>query len=48
MAIPIETADLSTLLAEAAAVGDEFARRFGGLSEAQLNWQSNTEEWSIG
>jgi DinB superfamily len=48
MAIPIESADLSTLLAEAAAVGDEFVRRFGGLSEAQLNWQPNPEEWSIG
>ncbi len=48
MAITIATADLPALLAEAATVGAEFERRFGGLSEAQLNWQPNPEEWSIG
>lgn len=48
MAITIASADLPSLIVEAAAVGKEFEHRFGGLSEAALNWQPNPEEWSIG
>lgn len=48
MSITIETAELPDLIAEAVAVSAEFERRFGHLSEAQLNWQPHPEEWSIG
>ena len=45
--IDVATAELPALIAEAAAVGAEYQRRFGGLSAAQLNWRPNAEEWSI-
>lgn len=47
MPIDVQTADLPALIAEARMLGEEFARRFGGLSPAQLNWRPNPEEWSI-
>src|SRR5512134_715017 len=40
-------ADLATVLAEAAVVADETARRFGRLSAAQVNWKPARNEWSI-
>ncbi len=48
MSTAIISADLPTLIAEATVAGTEFTRRFAGLSEAQLNWRPNPEEWSIG
>jgi hypothetical protein len=47
MPINVQTADLPTLIAEARALGDEFAHRFGSLNALQLNWRPNPDEWSI-
>jgi hypothetical protein len=40
-------ADLTAVLAEAAVVADEIARRFGPLSAVQVNWKPARDEWSI-
>ncbi|HKS28847.1 MAG TPA: DinB family protein [Pyrinomonadaceae bacterium] len=42
-----ETANLSSLVAEAERIRDEAGARFGQLSGAQLNWKPSPEEWSI-
>ncbi|MBX0329344.1 DinB family protein [Oscillochloris sp. ZM17-4] len=47
MPTDIQTADLPALIAEATSLGAEFARRFAGLSAAQLNWRPSEQEWSI-
>ncbi len=47
MTIDVQNAELPALIAEARSMGEEFARRFGGLSPAQLNWRPNEREWSI-
>jgi hypothetical protein len=39
---------LSTVLAEAALVGDETKRLFSRLSGEQVNWKPRAGEWSIG
>ena len=40
--------DLSTILAEACLIADETQRRFGRLSDEQVNWKPSETEWSIG
>ena len=47
MNFELRDADLSTVLAEAAVVADEIARRFCRLSAGQLNWKPAPDEWSI-
>ncbi len=40
--------ELKSLIVAAKSVAEDARTLFGGLSEAQLNWQPNAESWSVG
>src|SRR6266851_1066151 len=44
----LQTAGLSTVVAEARLVADETRRICGKLSAQQINWRPSEGEWSIG
>jgi hypothetical protein len=41
------SAELDTLIRDAAAIAADVRASFGGLSSAQLNWKPSAERWSI-